>query len=266
MKQKHWNNIINFFGAMIKCQPAPDMSTIQSINNKAVKAGYIIHPDACGPTITNWVDSIKYNPNSTFYKTWKDITDKTRMELLLDQLIHYATTYGTNYEAETYCPNGDPIQVDYKSYKVIQAITEEELEEKIYKVLGSGIALKSDIVEAFCEYLLLLPQAIKLDDIKNREAMTYICKHLGIFPNKPEDIIRYIFYICTDNPMLIQSKEMLRMVKVYAYQVDFSYLTDEQLVGLASVFNRYKRIFRQNKGNLVTQSYRACRGGSQLFL
>lgn len=249
MRQEHWNKIIEYFGVMVKSEPAPVMNDIQSVNNAAVKAGYVVHPDVCNKIVKKWIDSVRYNPNSTFYRRWKDITDRSRMQLFLDQLIHYASTYGTNFEGETYCPNGEPIDIDYKQYRVIEAATDEQLEEKIMTVLSSGIALKSDVVEAFCEWLLMLPQAIDIDAIKNREAMVYICTKLGIFPNNPETLVRYVFYIATGSPMLIQSKEMLYMVKAYADRVDFTYLTNEQLIGLASVFNRYKRIFMALKSN-----------------
>ena len=35
--------------------------------------------------------------NSTFYKTWNDVTSKSRLHLLVDQLVHYMTTYGTDF-------------------------------------------------------------------------------------------------------------------------------------------------------------------------
>lgn len=248
MKQKHYNTIIEFLGCMVpNSDPTP--AEIQSVNNMAVKAGYAIHPKICNSIIRKWLDQVRYNPNSTFYRKWRDITDSSRMKLFLDQLIHYASTYGTDFEAETYCPNGDPIEIDYQLYKVIEAVTDEELEKKIMDLLSSGIALKSEVVEAFCEWLMLLPQAIDLDAIKNREAIVYICSHLGIFPTNPEMLVRYIFYITTNNPMLIQSPEMLDLIRYKSHLVDLSVLTREQMIGLASVFNRYKRIFMALKDN-----------------
>lgn len=251
MRQEHWNKIIEYFGVMTVSNPKPTMNDVQVVNNAAVKSGYVIHPDVCNPIVEKWIDSIHINPNSTFYRRWSDITNRSRMQLFLDQLIHYASTYGTDFEAETYCPNGDPIEIDYKQYKVIGAVTDNQLKEKIMNILGSGIALKSDIVEAFCEWLLLHPQAIDIDAIKNREAMVYICTKLGIYPNNPETLVRYIFYITTGNPMLIQNKDILCGVATAANKVDLSCLTKDQMIGLASVFNRYKRIF------MALKSYRA---------
>lgn len=251
MRQEHWNKIIDYFGVMVKSSAdrTPSMNTIQSINNYACKMGYIIQPEACTDTIRNWLNGKKFNPNTTFYRAWRDITDKSRMQLFLDQLLHYASTYGTDYQGEVYCPNGEPINIDYEKYCVIRAVSDEELEKLVMNALASGIALNSDVVEAFCEYLLLLPQAINIDAIKNREAMVYICSHLGIFPTNPETLVRYIFYITTGAPMLIQSPEMLSRIRYNSTKVDLSMLTREQLIGLASVFNRYKKIFMQLKTN-----------------
>ena len=249
MRQEHWNKIIEYFNVMLPQEPKPTLNIVRDINNTAAKVGYAIHPDICNHVIKNWIESIQMNPNSTFYRKWSDIANRNRMQLYLDQLLHYASTYGTDFEGEVYCPNGDPIEIDYQLYKIISPVTEDELRDKIMTVLGAGIALKSDIVEAFCEWLLLSPQAINIDAVKNREALVYLCARLHKYPSDPETLVRYIFYITTGSPMLIQSKQMLLWVEMASDRIDLTLLDAEQLKGLATIFNRYKRIFMALKSN-----------------
>ena len=67
------------------------------INQLAMMRGYIVEPDACTSIVNDFIKSLECNINSTFYKTFEEVTSKTRFELLVDQLLHYMTTYGTDF-------------------------------------------------------------------------------------------------------------------------------------------------------------------------
>ena len=40
--------------------------------------------------------------NATFHKSWKVIKNSTRLQLLVHQILHYTTTYGTNSVSYTH--------------------------------------------------------------------------------------------------------------------------------------------------------------------
>lgn len=254
MTHKQINTIISLFHAWI---PEGNVSRhdIYSVNHKAVKGGYIVQPDICNESVEWWLDEQQFNPNTTFYRRWKDVTEKSRMELLLDQLIHYASTYGTDYSAETYCPNGDPIAMDYKMYTVIEACTPYELFERIYAMLQLGIALKSDIVEALCEYIIEyeFDDQLNIDNIANREAQVILGTRLGLYPRDPEGLMRLIFYVVTQRSMLIQDKASLAIMRLNANRFLMNVLTDDHLKSLARVFNRYKQLFMALKANPINK-------------
>lgn len=70
--------------------------------------------------------------NATFYRSWNNVVSKTRFELLIDQIIHYATTYGTNFEGEMYVPASySDIEISEEESKLpvsfIVSLTAEEL-------------------------------------------------------------------------------------------------------------------------------------------
>ena len=100
--------------------------SFEAVNAESSKYGWIVHPDCCTKTVLDWVKAeAKTNYNKTFYAKWQDITSKTRFELLVDQLLHYASTYGTDFAVGNgYVPNQEPeVEIPYKSFKVIMMIS-----------------------------------------------------------------------------------------------------------------------------------------------
>lgn len=221
--------------------------------SKCARYGYIPQPECCTQEVLNYVESKDWNPNSTFYKTWSDITEKSRFELFIDQLIHYASTYGTDFKEESYIPNHDPIKINYNTYTVIEAIEPTKLAEKCFDLLKSGIALSSDMVVSCVDWIehcfVEYDWGFDASEIKNREAMTLICKRFNIFPAKGQDMILYFLNLINGATMLVQSHRDISMIKERikyhtrcgANPVDLGKLTEKQMIELAKVFYRYKK-------------------------
>ena len=190
------------------------------------------------------------DPNSTFYKTWDDVVSKDRWELLLDQVAHYASTYGTGYtmEGNGYVPNDGSEAPDFTKYTVIQPISEDELYQRCKGLVSSGIALNPVTVKVVCEaiadYLKSHPFAdFDMDLIRNREAISILASKLGIRPSDPLALFRFIVYESTGMSLLIKNKDLVRRIKQTANQFDFNNLTNEEKDALASVFYRFKDLF-----------------------
>ena len=95
--------LIRLFGKELESSSAKlDFATV---NRKALPKGYFVTPGACTEETVVYLREITLDPNSTFYRDWDDVTSKDRFELLVDQLMHYASTYGTDYNGDTYNPN-----------------------------------------------------------------------------------------------------------------------------------------------------------------
>ena len=225
-----------------------------TLNNSAMLVGYIVHPDACNLATQQFIQSISGNVNSTFYQNWEDVTSKTRFELFIDQLLHYVTTYGTDFacEGNGYVPNATPVGPVYislfKDYKVIMPCTEEDVYNRCMDMLTSGIAMKQATIETIVDYVveyvtendLLTTGEFDIDDIANREALTLLCDELGIAPNKKFDLFRYIMYKTTGSTLIIKNKPTINAIIRSNTQFDFNTLSDRQLIGLASIFYRFK--------------------------
>ena len=71
-----------------------DVKTVESM---AIQRGYIVDPKVCNQAVVDFLEDEPVDYNSTFYASWNDIITRNRLELLLDQIFHYATTYGTDF-------------------------------------------------------------------------------------------------------------------------------------------------------------------------
>ena len=240
-----------------------------TLNNSAMQVGYIVHPDACNLATQQFIQSISGNVNSTFYQNWEDVTSKTRFELFIDQLLHYVTTYGTDFacEGNGYVPNATPVGPVYislfKDYKVIMPCTEEDVYNRCMDMLTSGIAMKQATIETIVDYVveyvtlndLLTTGEFDIDDIANREALTLLCDELGIAPNKKFDLFRYIMYKTTGSTLIIKNKPTINAIIRSNTQFDFNTLSDRQLIGLASIFYRFKPLFLAFKKTCTDGAY-----------
>lgn len=112
--------LIEYFNCSIITENTFDKDKWIKLNEKAMKVGYWIHPNAANQYIEAFLKTKIVDYNSTFYKTFNDVISKTRFELLCDQLLHYITTYGTDFNyGNGYVPNDGNINIQstFKSIK-----------------------------------------------------------------------------------------------------------------------------------------------------
>ncbi len=232
------------------------------VNRVAVKFGYAVHPDCCSRVVLDWLHTLTENYNATFYKEWNDIITSSRFKLYVDQLIHYATTYGTDFSlGNGYVPNEGSVQPDFKKLKVIEPISKNELFEKCISVVKSGIALKTKTTKDLCDfivqhlrdYIIDNPESdrslVSLDDIKNKEAQAYLAVQMHEFPKDPFAILRCLMYRYTEKMLLIKDRGTIARIKISAENFEkldehpFDGLTEKNIDDLSKIFYRFKPIF-----------------------
>lgn len=222
------------------------------LSEKAIKVGYLIHPECATKAVEAFIDAQEIDYNSTFYKNWVDISSKSRFELFIDQIRNYTSTYGTDFQGEAWVPNDKNREVlDITSMKVITPITPLLLFEKCMSVAKSGIALKSETARVIGEYIVEfgLLAGVDVDKIKNREVLTIVCDGLNILPLDPFNILRYIIYQTTGDTMIVQNNELINKIKMSRNPFNFRRLNDRQMNSLSSIFLRYKNILLAFKHN-----------------
>ena len=241
--------LIELFGvSVINSSKAVDA---QRVNSVAYANGYLIHPDICNEDTLKFANEQKINYNATFYQEWNDILSKTRFELLIDQIIHYATTYGTDFSlGNGYVPNPGAENVpvlDFEKHKVILPCTTAEMFDKCTGMLYSGIAINSKDVNVLTDYIVANYKekdcVLDIDKVKNREAMILLCDKLNLCPSDKFALLKYIVYKTTGDTMIVKNNALIRRIKNSWTPFDFTRLNDKQLKALASIFYRYKDIF-----------------------
>lgn len=257
--------LIKIFGVAVSA-PAQSTQTLPfaTLNREAVKKGYIIHPDACTESVKEFIDQVNTDYNSTFYKTFKDVTSRSQYELFIDQVFHYVSTYGTNFTEEAYVANEnckDTHKFVFDKYTVITAVTAEEMCKKCLDLLYSGIALKQETSYACIDFLYnsvshnnFDVSNINFDEIKNREALIMMCDKFGKYPNNAMSLFRYIVYKTTGETLIIKNAKLIELIKYNAHLFDFSKLSDEQLIQLSTVFFRFKPLFLAYKTDANNKS------------
>ena len=237
--------LIDYFGIAPKnMEPGQTPVDPTVVNMIAVQLGYIIHPACCSNITYDWVKKQSVNYNSTFYKTWDDVTSRSRQEIFIDQIIHYAFSYGA--DMRVICNDEDYTAVpDITSYKVILPASIEEIGMKAVGMLEAGIALNSNTCDDLVRFLVnyKLKHLIDIDKIKNREAQIRLCDMFGIAPTDATMLIHYIYYKVTGESMIVKHKNCIHNIAFAGTIFNMSQLSEEQLKSLSTVFYRFKPIF-----------------------
>jgi hypothetical protein len=212
--------------------------------------GYVIEPSAIWAKdqiikhyYTEKLDGNELN--KTFHKSWKKILNSTRLELAMHQIMHYFTTYGSDFQGEIYIPDEVLNVPDAKVvFKVIRGLTKDELTTKCLDMLKSGIALKEDIIR---DLLALLHDELDYaftgkEGITNKEAIIQLADVYNVYPDSPTEFLRFIIYKSTGSALLIKNRETINTIKSSTYNPTVAF-KQYGLERLSEIFNRFKPIF-----------------------
>jgi len=184
--------------------------------------------------------------NKSFHKSWKKIRKSSREELLIHQILHYLSTYGTDFTGEMYIPAEKlkiPKAKDLKLI-VVRALPREVLIEKGLNMLRSGMALSEETVDDILSMLIdeLDYEFTGKENIRNKEAVIKLADLYGIYPEDPVEFLRFIVYKSTGKTLLIKNKETVEAIRVSSFNpaVHFRRYGLEKL---ARIFNRFKPLF-----------------------
>ena len=159
--------LLRLFGKELRQDVKTDTKIFNRVNGGAIKKGYLVTMGACTEDTVAYLDEIDINPNATFYAAWEDVLSKNRIELLMDQLYHYASTYGTNYEGAPYIPNNIDIDLPYKELKVIDTMSLEEAQDRILTMVYSSMPMKDNTLDDIIAVLkgLSISHLVNIDTI-----------------------------------------------------------------------------------------------------
>jgi len=207
--------------------------------------------------------------NSSFHKSWKKVRDSSLEQLVLEQLIHYFTTYG--FEAlgiyskdSVYIPNEKleipELDIDGFNFIIIKGYTKAELKKKIITLLSTGIAVSDETKRDIVDVCLFVEISSKeIEEIKNKEVRITLFDFLDMIPENPVEFLRYAVYKSIGKTLLIKDKATIEQIKEQenfdVLSLFYKYKNAYRLERLSEIFYRFKPIFLAFKTNTQLKSY-----------
>lgn len=183
--------------------------------------------------------------NKTFHKAWKTIKETPRGELAIHQILHYLSTYGTNFEGDIYIPD-EVVRVPglKVTFKVVRALSKDALVKKALAMLSSGMALTTETID---DILTVLVDELGYtftgeERIANKEAVVRIADLYGIIPTDFMGFFRYILFRSTGSTLVIKNGKTVAAIKASTYDPTLQF-KKFGLAKLAEHFNRFKPLF-----------------------
>ena len=240
-------NTLKFFNAVVELKKFNELVGSDPFISED---GFIIAPGAlwAKERIIDYYKKEKLDGNDlnkTFHKSWEKIKNSSRFELLIEQIRHYMSTYGSNFQDEIYIPQEVLNVPDLKlKYKVIKSYTKDEMIEKCLGLLKSGIALLEDTIDELITILVdeLDYEFTGKEGIRNKEAIVKIAEMYHVYPDNPSEFFRYVIYKTTNTTLLIKSPDLINLIKASSYNPT-KVFKEYGLVRLSEIFNRFKPLF-----------------------
>lgn len=213
-----------------------------TMNRESFKRGIYVPEKLCFKGIYDILCMQNIDFNSTFYEKWDDICRRSRFELFVDQLRHYASTYGTDFQGKAWLPEKTGIKEDFpvKDLKVLEEISLEEVKEKAINMAYSNFAASQEILD----FLMFFKDYFEVEKIQNRE-LKYMCIPDDYTYTSGQECLMTLLYKAFGISMLVKNKETFdKMVCPKISVLDF--LTANKKI-LSTVFYRNKDVFMQFK-------------------
>ena len=230
--------------------------------HKTLKYGFVLSPEVANVADDNLITEIsdvigitQQKANSSFHKSWKKIVTASLEQLIVEQILHYITTYGFEsvgiYDKDSvYIPAEQldiPEITDDIKLTVIKGLTADEILNKIIELGSSGIALKTETLDDIINIVEYNKYSSEFSfDIKNNELKTRLFDLYDVVPERPIDFLRYVVTKITGESLLIKSSDFLAKIessKSILVTRTLDKLLEKAPQNLAEIFFRYKPIF-----------------------
>ena len=183
--------------------------------------------------------------NRTLIESFAAVANMSREEFYLIQILHYLTTYGTNFTTPFVVGERTFTPEETKALKItiIRAESASRSLERINELFATTVAPKAQNIHYYRALASLA--TIAPEEVKSRELMIMMCAERGIKPSDPETLFRYLVYCATKETLIIKNKNLIGIIKRAARNnIELiNSLTEDEMKALASIFYRYKPLF-----------------------
>ena len=204
-------------------------------------------PKAIAQTAISFYGYSNETFNRTLIESFAAVANMSREEFYLIQILHYLTTYGTNFTTPFTVGERTFTPEETKALKItiIRAESASRSLERINELFATTVAPKAQNIHY---YRALAPlTTIAPEEVKSRELMIMMCAERGIKPSDPETLFRYLVYCATKETLIIKNKNLILKIKSAMANPNYAKLinslTEDEMKALASIFYRYKPLF-----------------------
>lgn len=227
----------------------------QAVFERTIKNGYVLDPSILPEkdlldAIESVVGISGDKANAAFHKSWSVVQNASMESLIIQQIIHYITTYGFEHlgiyrkdavyipREVLYLPN---IQDDIPLV-TIKAMDADEILKRIMS-LGSGIALAQETLDDILTIIKFNKyEGTFVEQIGNRELKALLYDYYGIVPFDPIEFLRHLISKLTDESLLIKNYDLIEKIKNSNGKF-LDILLKDAPDNLASIFFRFKPLF-----------------------
>ncbi len=193
--------------------------------------------------------------NQTFHKSFATVRDMDIQTLIIQQIVHYMTTYGFEdlgiYDKDTIYIPKEELDIPELEKGIllfnIKELSEQEISDKLMNLLTSNIALSEETLQDINILSDYIPKN-RFDEIVNREFKVYLYDKYQVVPKNNIEFLRYLVYKVTGATLLIKNMQTINAIKNanldIALKLFNTYLVNtKNYIELSKIFLRYKCIF-----------------------
>jgi hypothetical protein len=187
--------------------------------------------------------------NKTFHKSWNKVKNASEEQLVIEQLLHYFSTYGLEafglYSEDTiYIPKEELDIPENLSLKVIKGTPKEELIQRAFNLFQ--MAMEQEQIEMALEVLEECDYSWTGEEvIPNKEVACMVYDRTGVLPSNGDELFRYLFFKATGSTLVIKNQKSFETIWNSNYQLPA--LSNAQLIELSKSYNRYKPLWMSLK-------------------
>ena len=157
--------------------------------------------------------------NNPFHATWDKVANADYRQLIVEQVLHYLSTYGREafglgaapvVPTESFqFPDNQPLPVE--SLTIMHVVDAEVANDIVEHTLTTVAAPhKNDMVfySTYCKNTTLSPEKVKSNELRT---LLYTMKDL--YPEDEDEFIRYLLYRSIGSTLVIKNKKTIKAIK-----------------------------------------------------
>ena len=188
--------------------------------------------------------------NNPFHATWDKVANADYRQLIVEQVLHYLSTYGREafglgaapvVPTESFqFPDNQPLPVE--SLTIMRVVDAEVANDIVEHTLTTVAAPhKNDMAfySTYCKNTTLSPEKVKSNELRT---LLYTMKDL--YPEDEDEFVRYLLYRSIGSTLVIKNKKTIKTIKnaMKCKEIERFVLTGFQKANLSKLARNFLRL------------------------